>query len=251
MNRGPIAGKPIGIRAAGPAAVAGVAIAVIGALTASHAPAEDDAVTRALRRVLTAREATAAVTLERSDPFGGPPDRERGRVWYIPGRGLRYRADGAKGHQLSIDRSADRMWLYRPAEPKLYKAPWSKAPSKLRRLVAEPERVLRGSLGAEAERREVRGATRAGWRLRPASLGDSLARVSAWVFLDPKSGLPRFVSLGSDVDTLLVEFRSWSFPNGARPRDLEVRVPAGTPEAPLDPRDLLDPKDERGSRERR
>ncbi len=230
---------------------AAAAIVVATALTAPIALGQEDAVTRTLRRVLTAREATATVTLERSDPFGGPPDRERGRVWYIPGRGLRYRANGTHGLQLALDRAADRMLLYRPAEPKLYQAPWAKAPSKLRRLVAEPERVLHGSLGAEPERRHVRGASRAGWKLRPASLGDSLARVSVWISLDPKSGLPRFVSLGSDVDTLLVEFNSWSFPNRARPGDLDVRVPAGTPEAPLDPRELLDPKDEMGSGERR
>lgn len=234
------------------AASLGVAAAIaVFALAAPRALGEDDPVSRALRRVLASREATAAVTLERSDPFGGPPDRERGRVWYIPGRGLRYRADGAHGLQLALDRAADRMLLYRPAEPKLYRAPWAKAPSKLRRLVGEPERVLRGSLGAVAEGRSVRGAARSGWRLRPASLGDSLARVSVWVALDSKSGLPRFVSLGSDVDTLLVEFRSWSFPKSARPADLDVRVPPGTPEGPLDPRDLLDPKEEGGGRERR
>ncbi len=244
MNRRDRIAAPDRISTAGVAAafVVMAAIVLTVALTAPRALGEEDAVTRMLRRVLTAREATATVTLERSDPFGGPPERERGRVWYIPGRGLRYRADGAQGLQLALDRAADRMLLYRPAEPKLYRAPWSKAPSKLRRLVAEPERVLSGSLGAEAERREVRGTSRAGWKLRPASLGDSLARVSVWISVDAKTGLPRFVSLGSDVDTLLVEFRSWSFPSGARQADLEVRVPAGTPEAPLDPRELLDPK---------
>lgn len=230
------------------AAGAGVCFALVFAALATG---EESAVTRMLERVLTAREATASVVLERSDPFGGPPERERGRVWYIPGRGLRYRADGAHGLQLALDRMADRMLLYRPAEPKLYRAPWAKAPAKLRRLVAEPERVLHGSFGAEPERRDVRGATRAGWKLRPASLGDSLSRVSVWISADSKSGLPRFVSLGSDVDTLLVEFRSWSFPKSARPGDLTVRVPAGTPEAPLDPRELLDPKEGAESGERR
>lgn len=231
--------------------IAGALAAGIVLIAAPFAAGQDDAVTRMLQPVLTAREATATVILERSDPFGGPPERERGRVWYIPGRGLRYRADGAQGIQLALDRMADRMILYRPAEPKLYRAPWAKAPSKLRRLVAEPERVLHGSFGAESERRDVRGAARAGWKLRPASFGDSLSRVSVWISAESKSGLPRFVSLGSDVDTLLVEFRSWSFPKNARAGDLAVRVPAGTPEAPLDPRELLDPKEGDESGERR
>jgi hypothetical protein len=254
MKRPRAASRPAGFRTAGPLAfaaalVGAAAVAAAVALTAPRAFGQDDALTRTLRRVLTAREATATVVLERSDPFGGPPERERGRVWYIPGRGLRYRVDGSRGLQLALDRAADRMILYRPAEPRVYRTPWAKAPSKLRRLVAEPERVLRGASGATSESRRVHGAARPGWKLRPASLGDSDARVSLWVSLDPKSGLPRFVSLGSDADTLLVEFRSWSFPK-ARPGDLEVRVPRGTPEAPLDPRELLDPR-EGGERERR
>lgn len=231
------------------AAALGLALAVSAAT--SFAAGEDGPVSRMLRRVLTAPQATANVVLERSDPFGGPPERERGRVWYIPGRGLRYQANGSRGMQLALDRPADRMLLYRPSEPKVYKGNWSKAPSKLRRLVAEPERVLKGSLEAGAERRTVRGASREGWRLKPTSLDDSDARASIWISPDPKSGLPRFVSVASDVDTLLVEFGSWSFPKAARPGDLSVRVPRGTPEGPLDPRELLDTKDGAGGRERR
>ena len=231
--------------------IAFIAAAVAMTTAASFATGEDGPVARMLRRVLTATQATANVVLERSDPFGGPPERERGRVWYIPGRGLRYQANGAKGMQLALDRSADRMLLYKPSEPKVYKGNWSKAPSKLRRLVAEPERVLKGSLDAGAERRVVRGASREGWSLKPASLDDSDSRASIWISPDPKSGLPRFVSVASDVDTLLVEFGSWSFPKAARPGDLSVRVPRGTPEGPLDPRELLDMKDGAGERERR
>jgi len=227
------------IRAARNAAAPTVAVAGL-LLVATVAAGGDDAATRALRRVLSAPEATATVVLERSDPFGGPPERERGQVWYVPGRGLRYRAQGAHGIQLSLDRDGDRMLIYRPAEPKLYSGPWAKAPSKLRRLVAEPERVLNGSLDAKAETREVRGVRRPGWRLRAASLGDSLGRVSAWISVDNGTGLPRFVALGSDVDTLLVEFRGWSLRRSARPGDLVIRAPKGTPEGPLDPRGLLD-----------
>jgi len=221
------------------------------ALTASYADGEDGALTRSLRRVLTAPEATATVVLERSDPFGGPPERERGRVWYIPGRGLRYQANGSKGHQIALDRTADQMLLYRPAEPKVYKAPWANAPSKLRRLVAEPERVLHGSLGAAAEKRRIHGASRQGWSLKPTSLDDSSDRAALWIAADPKSGLPRFVSIASDVDTLLVEFGSWSFPKAARPGDLSVRLPRGTPEGPLDPRHQLDRAGKGERRERR
>jgi hypothetical protein len=143
------------------------------------------------------------------------------------------------------------MTLYRPAEPKVYKAAWEKAPSKLRRLVAEPERVLHGSLGAGAEPRRIHGASRQGWSLKPTSLDDTSTRATVWIAPDAKSGLPRFVAIASDVDTLLVEFGSWSFPKKARPGDLSVRVPRGTPEGPLDPREQLDPTGGARSHERR
>jgi hypothetical protein len=209
---------------------------LLGAAPSEHA----EPLVRALRRVVTAPEATAPVVLERSDPFGGPPERERGRVWYVPGRGLRYRVDGKQGMQLAIDRRAGTMLLYRPSEPTLYEGVWEKAPSKLRRLVAEPERVLDGAARATAERRTIRGRSTSGWRLRSTSLGDSLGRASVWMSLDAKSGLPRFVSAASDVDTLLVEFRNWSLLRRARPADLGIEAPRGTPRAPLDPRELLD-----------
>lgn len=232
------------------AAVVGVALAA-GAVLAYAAADGDDAVARTLKRVLGAPEATASVVLERSDPFGGPPERERGRVWYIPGRGLRYKADGALGIEMGLDREGDRMLLYRPAEPRIYHAPWAKAPSKLRRLVAEPERVMNGSFGAQPETRAIRGVRRSGWKLRPASLGDSLGRVSAWLSIDASTGLPAFVALGSDVDTLLVEFRGWTLRKSARASDLTIRTPKGTPEGPLDPRGLLDTRGEREGGERR
>jgi len=217
-----------------------LALAAAAAMVASAAADPSAPLTQALRRVLTAPEATANVVLERSDPFGGPPERETGRVWYVPGRGMRYRVDGKEGIQLALDRQAGTMLLYRPAEPALYEAAWEKAPSKLRRLAAEPERVLDGASRATAERRSVRGRTVAGWKLRSASLGDSLGRASLWVSLDPKSGLPRLVSIASDVDTLLVEFRGWTLLRKARPADLGIRVPKSTPRALLDPRELLD-----------
>ena len=251
MRRGGRAKRHRGARAKTRLAIGFAAAAAVVTLAASSATSEDGPVARMLRRVLTAPQATANVVLERSDPFGGPPERERGRVWYIPGRGLRYQANGSQGMQLALDRPADRMLVYKPSEPKVYKGNWSKAPSKLRRLVAEPERVLKGSLEAGPQKRLVRGASRVGWSLKPTSLDDSDSRASIWISPDPKSGLPRFVSVASDVDTLLVEFGSWSFPKSARPGDLTVRVPRGTPEGPLDPRELLDMKDGAGERERR
>jgi hypothetical protein len=228
-----------------------LAASAAGATIAWAASGGDDAVSRSLRRVLGAPEATATVVLERSDPFGGPPDRERGRIWYVPGRGLRYKADGAMGIQMGLDRQSDRMLLYRPAEPRLYHAPWAKAPSKLRRIVAEPERVMSGSFGAVAETRTIHGVRRSGWKLRPASLGDSLGRVSTWLAIDSATGLPAYVSLGSDADTLLVEFRGWTLRSSARASDLAIPVPKGTPEAPLDPRGLLETRGEAGEGERR
>lgn len=210
-----------------------------GASDAVPAGASQGAAERMVRRVLEAPEATASVTLERSDPFGGPPDRERGRVWYIPGRGLRYKAEGKASHEFSLDRAADRILLYRPSEPHAYEAPWAKAPARLRQLISDPERVTRGAASAKPETWTVRGARHEGWRLGARSLGDSLPRAAVWV-AHGSSGLPRFVAFATDVETLLVEFRNWSLRREARPRDLAVSVPRGTPVSPLDPRELLD-----------
>ncbi|HSQ59332.1 MAG TPA: hypothetical protein VLT84_02675 [Acidobacteriota bacterium] len=213
-----------------------------GARPSDAVPATSDAgaAERMVRQVLGAPEATASVVLERSDPFGGPPDRERGRVWYIPGRGMRYKAEGKAPHEFSLDRAADRIVLYRPAEPHAYEAPWAKAPARLRQLISEPERVTRGAASAKPETWTVRGARHEGWRLGARSLGDSLPKATVWVSRGA-SGLPRFVAFATDVETLLVEFRNWSLRREARPRDLAVSVPRGTPVSPLDPRELLDP----------
>ena len=221
------------------AAVAAIAAAVtaLSAIPAIPAAA-DDVVTAMMRRLLDAPEATASVVLERSDPFGGPPEREEGRVWYIPGRGLRYRAEGETKHEMALDREADRVVLYRPSEPHLYEATWARAPRRLRRLIADPERVLRGAEGAVSEPRDVRGKRHDGWRLREEGLGPSGSRTTVWMTRGA-SGLPQFVSVANDVDTLLVEFRRWSIRRAARPGDLAVDVPRGTPTSPLDPRDLL------------
>lgn len=228
-------------RIAGSLAAAALLALLAGARPADTAPAaaSEGAAERMVRRVLGAPEATASVVLERSDPFGGPPDRERGRVWYIPGRGLRYKAEGGARHEFSLDRAADRILLYRPAEPHAYEAPWAKAPARLRQLISDPERVTRGAASATPEAWTVRGARHEGWRLGARSLGDSLPRAAVWVARG-SSGLPRFVAFATDVETLLVEFRDWSLRREARPRDLAVAVPKETPVSPLDPRELLD-----------
>ncbi|HEU4725065.1 MAG TPA: hypothetical protein VFU59_07180, partial [Candidatus Eisenbacteria bacterium] len=105
-NATPRRARVTGRRAATVIALAGLAL--VAMLAAATAAGDDGPVSRTLRRVLTSPEATAPVVLERSDPFGGPPERERGRVWYIPGRGLRYQVNGSQGLQLAIDRTADR-----------------------------------------------------------------------------------------------------------------------------------------------
>ncbi len=241
-------------RRAGTGAIAragGAALALLAAATVSSRSAPGgDAVETMIRRVLEAPQATAAVVLERSDPFGGPPEREQGRVWYIPGRGIRYRSEGKAAQEIAVDRTADRVVLYRPSEPRLYEGPWARAPLRLRQLVAEPEKVLRGASGATREARAIRGTPVEGWRLRSGSLGDSLGRVSVWVS-SASSGYPRFVALANEVDTLLVEFRAWSVRREARPSDLDVRAPRGTPVSPLHPRDLLDGAGGGGSGESR
>ena len=207
------------------------------ALAATEGP---DGVVAMIRRLLAAPQATARVTIERSDPFGGPPARERGRIWYLPGRGLRYRSSEKGGQDVVIDRAKDSFTLYSPQEEVLYRGAYGRAPERLRRLIAEPERALTGKLSPVAERRNVRGARRDGHRLRGATLGDSEEKVSIWVYRDPESGLLRFVSIASDVDTVLFEFREWKFLRKTRPADLVSSAPRGVREEPLDPRELLE-----------
>ncbi len=232
MRRALAVGRIVSVATAMAAAVTAVTVA------AGFTAEAEDAVRAMVQRLLDAPEATATVVLERSDPFGGPPEREEGRVWYIPGRGLRYRAEGDVKHEMALDREADRVVLYRPSEPHLYEAAWARAPRRLRQLVADPDRVLRGAEGAVPESRDVRGKRHDGWRLREAKLGESDSRTSVWLTRGA-SGLPHFVSVANEVDTLLVEFRRWTVRRAARPKDLAVDVPHGTPTSPLDPRDLL------------
>ena len=216
----------------------GCAAVLIGA---DAAPSDESgAVAAMIRRVLASPQATARVTIERSDPFGGPPTRERGRIWFLPGRGLRYRSTEKGGQDVVIDRAKDAFLLYSPQDEVLYRGAFGRAPARLRRLIEEPEQEITSKLSPVAERRNVRGTLREGHRLRAAALGEKEGKVSVWASREPGSGLPRFISLASDVDTVLVEFREWKFQAKARPADLVSSAPKGIREEPLDPRELLE-----------
>lgn len=208
----------------------------------------EEAVHAMLRRVVDAPEATGTVWMERSDPFGGPPDRERGSLWYLPGRGLRYRSERKGGQELVIDRAADAFLLYSPTQRVIYRAPFARAPLQIRRLITDPERILAKDLRSTPERLVIGGAARAGFRLRSASLGDSIGDVSTWIAADPSSGLPRWIAVASEADSVLLELRGLTLLKAAQPRDLALNAPRGTREEPLDPRELLRSDDQGESR---
>ncbi len=221
------------------------ALAVLATVSASPSAGQkagvdpEEAVHAMLRRVADSAEATARVWIERSDPFGGPPDREGGRLWYLPGRGLRYRSERKGGQELVIDRASDAFLLYSPTQRVIYRAPFARAPLQIRRLIADPERILAKDLRSTPERRVIRGAARPGFRLRSASLGDSIGEVSTWIAADPSTGLPRWIAVSSEDDSVLVELDGFALLKAARPRDLTLSAPRGTREEPLDPRELL------------
>jgi len=239
------------VRAALRVAVLGVAALAVAALAVAVAPPSgrpagleagvdpEEAVHEMLRRVADAPEATARVRVERSDPFGGPPDVEQGRLWYLPGRGLRYRSERKGGHEMVIDRERDAFLVYSPAQRLVYRAAFARSPLQIRRLIAEPDRILAKNLRSTPEKRSIGGASRPGFRLRPASLGDSLGEVSTWIAADPSSGLPRWIAVFSEAESVLVELRGLTLLKSARAGDLTLSAPKGTAEEPLDPRELL------------
>lgn len=224
----------------------GAALLAALALLGAASPEED--VRASFRRILTAPEARASMTIERSDPFGGEPSRERGSLWILPGRGLRYRSSLRGGQEVVIDREREAFLLYSPSERTVYRAPYSRAPARLRRLIAEPERFLRADLNATPERRLVGGRERDGFRLRGVSVGDSLPEVSVWMERDRATGFPRWVTVSSSTDTVSIEFGDWTIAPRPRAADLAVSAPAGTKEAPLDPRELLERRNSGESR---
>src|SRR5438128_2253689 len=83
---------------------------------------------RALARLLRAPEFHSRIVITRSDPFGGPAERTTGRVWFLPGRGLRFRSEEHGGEDLVADREKGTFQVYRPSEGVLYKAEWERAP---------------------------------------------------------------------------------------------------------------------------
>ena len=213
----------------------GVAVTALAGLAAPT----NRAVERMLERVLRAPEVVSRVLIARSDPFGGPDERTTGRLWFLPGRGLRYRSEERGGEDIVLDRDQQVFLVYRGTERVLYRASWDRAPARLKQLVSEPERFLERDLEAVAERRLLGGAFREGFRLRRATLGDSLPSVSVWIAGDPATGLPRWLSATAEEDSILVEFRGLTLLGNANARDLLPRLPRGVQVQPLDPRDLL------------
>jgi len=221
-----------------------LALATLAAtLTAAAAPrsttSPQDAVERMLARVLRAPEFQSRVIIVRSDPFGGPPDRTEGRIWFLPGRGLRFHAIAGGGEDIVADKEKGTFSVYRPSEGVVYRADWDRAPARVRQLVMEPEKLLDADYRAVRERRKAGGAWREGYRLHRASLGDSLPNVTVWLAADPATGLPRWVSAGGDEDSVDVEFTGITLLGKANPRDLVLTLPKSVRTEPLDPRDLL------------
>jgi hypothetical protein len=219
--------------------VPALALAAAVAADSGAGDGPGEAVRAMLRPIVTAPEVTSRVLLERSDPFGGPPNRERGRLWYLPGRGLRYRSEKKNGQDFLVDRSQESFLLYTPGDGVLYRAPFARAPIRLRQLIVEPERILEKDLRAVAERRSIHGVPRAGYRLRPDALGDSVREVVTWIAADPRTGLPRWIAVDSEAESVLVELEDLAVKGSAKARDLVLSAPPGTREEPLDPRELL------------
>ncbi len=202
------------------------------------APAREE-VQGMLSRIFRAPEVRSRVSITRSDPFGGPGERTGGRVWFLPGRGLRYRSDEGGGEDIVIDREQRAFLVYRPMERVLYRSDWDQAPVRMRRLITEPERILDAKFRAARERRLIGGVWREGFRILRSSLGDSLSAASVWIAADPRSGLPRWISAGGAEDSVDVEFRSIAILSKASPADLTLSLPRDVRTEPLDPRDLL------------
>ncbi len=226
-----------------------VAIALAGGAAAKSPPARRvprpaassprEAVEGMLARVLRAPEIHSRVVIRRSDPFGGPDERTTGRIWFLPGRGLRFRSEERGGEEIVVDREKGAFLVFRPSEKVLYRAGWDRAPARMRQLITEPERVLDSGFQAVAERRLAGGVLRDGYRVRRGALADSGSNVSVWVAADPGTGLPRWISAAGDEDSVEVEFRSLAILSKANPRDLSLNLPREVRTEPLDPRELL------------
>jgi hypothetical protein len=210
----------------------------LGAVHSQQASPREE-VESMLARLLRAPESRSRVFITRSDPFGGPGERTAGRIWFLPGRGLRFRSEESGGEDIVVDREKGAFLVYRPTEGVLYRAEWERAPARMRQLVLTPEKLLDADYQAVRERRRKAGVWRDGYRLHRASLGDSLPNMSVWLAADPTTGLPRWVSAGGDEDSVEVEFRSITILPKADPHDLVLSLPRGVRTQPLDPRELL------------
>jgi hypothetical protein len=221
-------------------------ILLMAALLAGAAPSArtapdesaDEEARAMIRPLLAAGEVTSSVTLERSDPFGGAPDRETGKLWFIPGRGLRYRSTGKGAQDILVDREQKSFFIYNEAEGRIYRAPFERAPARIRSLLIDPEQTVNRELRAVREVRTIAGRPRGGYRVRGAGAADSTG-VSVWIAADPGSKLPRWIAFASDAESLLVELKDMTVRKTPRPSDLTLSAPKGTPEEPLDPRELL------------
>lgn len=217
------------------------ALALLGPLFlfAASASSPRIEVERMLARLLRAPEFQSRLYITRSDPFGGPAERTAGRVWFLPGRGLRFRSEERGGEDIVADREKGAFLVYRPSEEVLYRAEWERAPARMRQLIEAPERILDADYRAVRERRLAGGSWRDGYRLRRATPADSVADVSVWVAPDPATGFPRWVCAGGDEDSVEVEFRAITILPRSNPRDLSLSLPRGVKTEPLNPRDLL------------
>ncbi|HEU5310663.1 MAG TPA: hypothetical protein VFV24_04340 [Candidatus Eisenbacteria bacterium] len=219
-------------------AVWGMAVLVALPAPSVQATTADEEARAMIRPLLSAGEVVASVTIERSDPFGGDPDRETGKLWFIPGRGLRYQSTGKNAQDILADRERQAFFLYDKSQGKVYRAPFERAPARIRALILDPEQTVNRDLRAVPETRTIAGRPRAGYRVRSAGSPESSA-VAVWIAADPASKLPRWIAFASEAESLLVELRDATLRKTPRLSDLVLSAPKGTPEEALDPRELL------------
>ena len=192
-----------------------------------------------VRTILDAPEVTSDVVLERSDPFGGDPDVERGKLWYLPGRGIRFKSSRTHGHDMVVDRPKEKFYLYSPNENVIYEAPFEKAPARIRQLIEDPDRVLEKNFRAVEQSRTIHGRSRHGYRILSTGLGDSLTSVAIWVAPDPSTRQLHWLSISTPADSLLIELRALTVRKKAEPGHLALSAPASATVQPLDPREML------------
>ncbi|HTK69885.1 MAG TPA: hypothetical protein VL857_08800 [Candidatus Eisenbacteria bacterium] len=222
--------------------VTAVAVLSLGASTGARSASGSDpaAEVRAMARaILDAPEVMSDVVLERSDPFGGQPDVERGKLWYLPGRGIRLKSSQTNGHDMVVDRAKEKFYLYSPSENVIYQASFEKAPARIRRLILDPDRVLDKNLRAVEQSRTIHGRSRRGYQILSTGLGDSLTSVAIWVAADPSTRQLHWLSISTPADSLLIELRALTIRKKAEPGHLTLSAPASATEQPLDPQEML------------